>query len=61
MAETADLRGAEADFFKLGVEKLWMDYTESRMGGDLIYHYRRKELVGVTVLHAKGPYCQPGH
>jgi hypothetical protein len=24
------------------------------MGGDLIYHYRRKELVGVTVLHAKG-------
>jgi len=26
--------------------------TDSRMEGDLIYHYRDEELVGVTVLHA---------
>jgi uncharacterized protein YuzE len=26
--------------------------TESRMEGDLIYHYRDEELVGVTILHA---------
>ena len=26
--------------------------TDSRMGDDLIYHYRDKELVGITVLHA---------
>ena len=66
-----------ADFFKLGMNKLWMDYdeaadvlyvsfrrpqqaTDSRMEGDLIYHYRGEELVGVTILHAKGAYCQPG-
>jgi uncharacterized protein YuzE len=77
MAETADILGAVADFFKLGVKKLWMDYdeegdvlyisfrrpqkaTDSRMEGDLIYHYRGEELVGVTILHAKGAYCPPG-
>jgi uncharacterized protein YuzE len=66
-----------ADFFKLGVKKLWMAYdeegdvlyisfrrpqkaTDSRMEGDLIYHYRGEELVGVTILHAKGAYCPPG-
>jgi uncharacterized protein YuzE len=27
--------------------------TESEMDGRLIYHYSGKELVGVTVLHAK--------
>ena len=26
--------------------------TDSRMEGDLIYHYRDEELVGVTILHA---------
>jgi uncharacterized protein YuzE len=26
--------------------------TDSQMEGDLIYHYRDKELVGVTILHA---------
>lgn len=26
--------------------------TDSRMEGDLIYHYRGEELVGVTILHA---------
>jgi len=26
--------------------------TDSRMDADLIYHYRDKELVGITVLHA---------
>ena len=26
--------------------------TDSRMDDDLIYHYRDKELVGMTVLHA---------
>ena len=26
--------------------------TNSRMEGDLIYHYRGAELVGVTILHA---------
>lgn len=26
--------------------------TDSRMEGDLIYHYRNEELVGVTILHA---------
>ena len=26
--------------------------TDSRMDDDLIYHYRDKELVGITVLHA---------
>jgi uncharacterized protein YuzE len=25
--------------------------TDSRMEGDLIYHYRDEELVGVTILH----------
>jgi uncharacterized protein YuzE len=76
MAETADILGAVADFFKLGVEKLWMDYdqeadvlyvsfrrpqkaTDSRMEGDLIYHYRGGDLVGVTILHAKRVYCRP--
>lgn len=33
---------------------------DSRMEGDLIYHYRGEELVGVTILHAKGACCQPG-
>ena len=28
--------------------------TNRRMEGDLIYHYRGEELVGVTSLHAKG-------
>lgn len=28
--------------------------TDSRMEGDLIYHYRNEELVGVTILHASG-------
>lgn len=77
MAETADILGVVADFFKLRVKKLWMDYdeeadvlyvsfrrpqkaTDSRMEGDLIYHYRGEELVGVTILHAKGAYCQLG-
>jgi uncharacterized protein YuzE len=27
--------------------------TDSRMEGDLIYHYRDSDLVGVTVLHAR--------
>ena len=26
--------------------------TDSRMEGDLTYHYRGEELVGVTILHA---------
>lgn len=26
--------------------------TDNRMEGDLIYHYRDSELVGVTILHA---------
>ncbi|MBI3800348.1 MAG: DUF2283 domain-containing protein [Deltaproteobacteria bacterium] len=26
--------------------------TDSRMEGDLIYHYRDEDLVGVTILHA---------
>jgi uncharacterized protein YuzE len=26
--------------------------TDSRMDNDLIYHYRDKELVGITILHA---------
>ena len=26
--------------------------TDSRMEGDLMYHYRDEELVGVTILHA---------
>ena len=26
--------------------------TDSRMEGDLMYHYRGKELVGVTILNA---------
>ena len=26
--------------------------TDSRMEGDLMYHYRGEELVGVTILHA---------
>jgi uncharacterized protein YuzE len=26
--------------------------TDSRMEGDLVYHYRAEELVGVTILHA---------
>ena len=26
--------------------------TDSRMEGDLIYHYRDAEIVGVTILHA---------
>jgi uncharacterized protein YuzE len=77
MAETADILGAVADFFKLGVTKLWMDYdqeadvlyvsfrrpqkaTDSRMEGSLIYHYHGEDLVGVTILHAKGAYCQSG-
>ena len=28
--------------------------TDSCMEGDLIYHYRDEELVGVTILHASG-------
>ncbi|MBI3800345.1 MAG: DUF2283 domain-containing protein [Deltaproteobacteria bacterium] len=27
--------------------------TDSRMEGDLIYHYRDEELVGVTILHVR--------
>ena len=34
--------------------------TDRRREGDLIYHYRGEELVGVTMLHAKGVRCQPG-
>jgi uncharacterized protein YuzE len=26
--------------------------TDSRMEGDLIYHYHDEELIGVTILHA---------
>lgn len=34
--------------------------TDSRMDGDLIYHYRDKELVGVTILHASEVGHQSG-
>jgi hypothetical protein len=41
MAETADILGAVADFFKLGVKKLWMDYDEE---GDVLYiSFRRPQ------------------
>jgi uncharacterized protein YuzE len=77
MAETADILGAVAHFFKLEMKKLWMDYdqeadvlyvsfrrpqkaTDSCMEENLVYHYRGEDLVGVTILHAKGAYCQAG-
>jgi uncharacterized protein YuzE len=34
--------------------------TDSRMEGDLIYHYRGGELVGVTILHASKVGHQAG-
>jgi uncharacterized protein YuzE len=33
--------------------------TDSRMEGDVIYHYRDEELVGVTILHAS-EICRQG-
>jgi uncharacterized protein YuzE len=32
--------------------------TDSRLEGDLIYHYRDEELVGVTLLHASKIGCR---
>jgi len=33
--------------------------TDSRMEGDVIYHYRDEELVGVTILHVS-EICRQG-
>jgi uncharacterized protein YuzE len=41
----------EADVLYVGFRRP-QKATDSRMEGDLIYHYRDEELVGVTILHA---------
>jgi hypothetical protein len=58
MAETADKLGAVADFFKLGVNKLWMDYVEA---ADVLYvSFRRPQRAtnsrreGDLIYHYRG-------
>jgi hypothetical protein len=34
------------------VVAIYREFADSRMEGDLIYHYSDEELVGVTILHA---------
>jgi uncharacterized protein YuzE len=40
----------EADVLYVGFRRP-QKVTDSRMEGDLIYHYRDEELVGMTILH----------
>jgi uncharacterized protein YuzE len=58
MAETADIPGAVADSFKLGVNKLWMDYDEEV---DVLYvSFRRPQkttesrIAGDLISHDRG-------